>query len=198
VGGAAGVRLGPKPRRRGDVARGAIPRHGALGFFAAGSGREPLRAGLDADGSGSPATTGGARALPPRRAGAQGRHNLSNSLARRPPRRRSRRAADIARVLHESRGWRTACRWCHGRGVTYVNDSKATNIDSTLKALTPTRPAPHPRRLRQARRSTARAGLRGRSRRPSSRQAARSSRMLRPVAAATGRRAPGDGQAPRR
>jgi UDP-N-acetylmuramoylalanine--D-glutamate ligase len=119
--------------------RGAIPGRGRLGFFALGAGREPLRAGLAGellwvagdDGRRAPLCRRGELAL-------KGEHNLSNSLAAAataaalgvaPP--------DIARVLTSFPGvaHRLQVVTTVG-GVTYVNDSKATNIDSTLKALT--------------------------------------------------------------
>jgi UDP-N-acetylmuramoylalanine--D-glutamate ligase len=119
--------------------RGAIPGHGRLGFFARGDGRAPLRAGLDGellwfagdDGRREPLCRRGELAL-------KGEHNLSNSLAAAaaaaelgvaPP--------DIARLLTSFPGvaHRLQVVATVG-GVTYVNDSKATNIDSTLKALT--------------------------------------------------------------
>ena len=120
-------------------ARGAIPGRGRLGFFALAAGREPLRAGLEGerlwvardDGRREPLCRRGELAL-------KGEHNLSNSLAAAaaaaaigvaPP--------DISRVLRSFPGvaHRLQIVATIG-GVTYVNDSKATNIDSTLKALT--------------------------------------------------------------
>ena len=119
--------------------RGAVPGRGQLGFFALGAGRGPVRAGLDGellwvtgeDGRREPLCRRGELAL-------KGEHNLSNSLAAAaaaaavgvaPP--------DIARTLMHFPGvaHRLQVVGTVG-GVTYVNDSKATNIDSTLKALT--------------------------------------------------------------
>jgi UDP-N-acetylmuramoylalanine--D-glutamate ligase len=120
-------------------ARGAIPGHGRLAFFALAAGREPLCAGLEGeqlwiaghDGRREPLCRRGELAL-------KGEHNLSNSLAAAaaaaaigvaPP--------EISRVLRSFPGvaHRLQVVATIG-GVTYVNDSKATNIDSTLKALT--------------------------------------------------------------
>ena len=120
-------------------ARGAIPGAGRLGFFALGAGRAPLRAGLDGellwvagdDGRRAPLCRRGELAL-------KGEHNLSNSLAA------AAAAAALGVAPPDIAGALTSFPGVAHRlqvvatvgGVTYVNDSKATNIDSTLKALT--------------------------------------------------------------
>ena len=96
------------------------------------------------------------RALPPRRAGAAGRPQPAELAGRRrggrcavgvPPPRPPATLRTFEGVPH-----RLQVAGVVG-GVTYVNDSKATNVDATLKALTAYcgRRPPHPRRLRQGR-----------------------------------------------
>jgi UDP-N-acetylmuramoylalanine--D-glutamate ligase len=128
-----------EPGRGALAPRGRLPGRGRLGFFALGAGRAPLRAGLEgdllwvagADGSRAPLCRRGELAL-------KGEHNLSNSLAAAAgggagggaPPAIARVLASFVGVVHRLQVVATV------DGVTYVNDSKATNVDSTLKALT--------------------------------------------------------------
>ena len=109
-------------------------------------GREPrptgatLAAGVDADGVLWLRTRGPAARLPlpPDELALRGDHNLQNSLAAAaaacacgvPPASAAETLRTFAGVPHRLQVAGVV------DGVTYVNDSKATNVDATLKALT--------------------------------------------------------------
>lgn len=130
---AAETARGPAP------GRGAIPGDGQLAYFSLGSnGHGPLMAGVDGDDLW--VYQAGRRLTLCRRheLALKGDHNVSNSLAA-----AAAAAAlgvepcDIAATLKTFPGVRHRLQVVAVvEGVTFVNDSKATNIDSTLKALT--------------------------------------------------------------
>jgi UDP-N-acetylmuramoylalanine--D-glutamate ligase len=121
----------------------AIPGRGRRGYFSAGKGRRPRAAGvhhcvlwldLDVLGMGD----GRVQLCRVDQLALRGLHNLSNSLAA---------AAAAAAVGVPAESIAGTLRSFPGvvhrlqvvgtvDGVTYVNDSKATNVDATLKALT--------------------------------------------------------------
>ena len=120
-----------------------VPGQGRRACFAAGHGREPRAAGvrdgmlwLDLDVLG----VGDGRVLLCRtdELALKGLHNLSNSLAAAaaaaavgvPPASIAHTLTSFPGVVHRLQVVATV------DGVTYVNDSKATNVDATLKALT--------------------------------------------------------------
>jgi UDP-N-acetylmuramoylalanine--D-glutamate ligase len=121
----------------------SVPGRGRRAYFAAGECRAPRAAGvrdgtlwLDLDVLG----VGGGRVqlCHAEDLALKGSHNLSNSLAAAaaaaaagvPPRSIVRTLTSFPGVVHRLQVVATV------DGVTYVNDSKATNVDATLKALT--------------------------------------------------------------
>jgi UDP-N-acetylmuramoylalanine--D-glutamate ligase len=121
-----------------ELAAGRVPGAGARGYFAPRPGRQPWAAGV-ADGRLWVQARGERLSLcAVDELALKGEHNLSNSLAAAAaaaavdvP------AAAIAATLRSFAGvaHRLQVVACVA-GVTYVNDSKATNVDATLKALT--------------------------------------------------------------
>jgi len=143
-----------------EEAAGRLDGRGRRAWFSSarggetGPGGEPLAAGVDADGvlwlaggeagtaAGVPATVGSASGrialCPAAELSLRGVHNLQNSLAAAlaacalgvPPASAAQTLRAFAGVAHRLQVVGVVA------GVTYVNDSKGTNVDAVLKALT--------------------------------------------------------------
>jgi UDP-N-acetylmuramoylalanine--D-glutamate ligase len=120
-----------------------VPGRGRRGYFSVGAGCEPRVAGVDDDGLWLDLDLlgmGGGRARLCRadELALRGLHNLSNSLAAAAAAAAVGVPADsIAQTLRSFPGVVHRLQVvAMVDGVTYVNDSKATNVDATLKALT--------------------------------------------------------------
>jgi UDP-N-acetylmuramoylalanine--D-glutamate ligase len=121
----------------------AVPGQGRRAYFSVGEGREPRAAGVDGDALWldlDALGVGGGRVwlCNVGELALKGLHNLSNSLAAAAaaaavgvsPDSIARTLRRFPGVIHRLQVVATV------DGVTYVNDSKATNVDATLKALT--------------------------------------------------------------